>query len=110
MRGSSGWGRVPPVWALATPIQVPDCFRLQPGGETAGPTLQGLQLLQSAVKITLLYNQFSTVKNSIIFKNFKYSFRIIKYLHNSTTSKHCKVLVSCSGRKLCNFMEMHGCS
>ena len=67
MRGSSGWGRVPPVWALATPIQVPDCFRLQPGGETAGPTLQGLQLLQSAVKITLLYNQFSTVKNSIFF-------------------------------------------
>ena len=51
-----------PVSALAAPIQVPDCFRLQAaGGVTAGPTLQGLQLLQSAVKITLLYNQPSAV-------------------------------------------------
>ena len=64
------------LWSLsAAPIQVPGCFRrLQAGpGETAGPTLQGLHLLQSAVKITLLYNQFSTVKNSIIFQFFKKS-------------------------------------
>ena len=82
------------LWSLsAAPIQVPGCFRrLQAGpGETAGPTLQGLHLLQSAVKITLLYHQPSSVKMFNFFSSVVYGKQLncqalVVYIFTSQTS------------------------